>query len=215
MKQNTGVIRFGGIALILSGILFLAQYLFLLPMPSPPLTDAELMAWLQNWRFHLSMADELLFFATLLLIPSIVALYRVLLKVEPIKASLGCGLLAVVIPVHLFLVIILGRLVYPVYELELPPDIYKLVLSIYHGGMHSAALILGAAVIVLCFVIRKSVIGKPVAYLGFMAGVLELVSSYPWLIGTPLMVLCQLFFSAWLVLLGVRMLGRLKEAMGA
>ncbi|MEC0167986.1 hypothetical protein [Paenibacillus graminis] len=148
MKQNIGVIRFGGIALILSGILFLAQYLFLLPMPSPPLTDAELMAWLQNWRFNLSMADDLLFFAALLLIPSIVALYRLLVIVEPVKASLGCGLLAVVIPVHLFLVIILGRLVYPVYGLELSRDIYKLVLSIYHGGIHSVALILGAAAIV-------------------------------------------------------------------
>ncbi|KWX87868.1 hypothetical protein AMQ83_10430 [Paenibacillus riograndensis] len=213
MKQNIGVIRFGGIALILSGILFLAQYLFLLPLPSPPLTDAELMAWLREWRFNLSMADELLFFATLLLIPSIVALYRILVKVEPVKTLLGSGLLAVVIPVHLFLVIILGRLVYPVYDLELPPDIYKLVLSIYYGGMHSAALILGAAAIVSYFVIRKSVLGKPVAYLGFVAGILELVSSYSWLIGTALMVVCQLVFSAWLVLLGLKMLGRSKQSL--
>ncbi|MCE3201632.1 hypothetical protein K3T49_18640 [Paenibacillus sonchi] len=172
------------------------------------------MAWLREWRFNLSMADELLFFATLLLIPSIVAVYRLLVKVEPVKASLGCGLLAVVIPVHLFLVIILGRLVYPVYDLELPPDIYKLVLSIYYGGMHCAALILGAAAIVLCFVVRKSVMGKPVAYLGLVAGILELVSSYSWLIGTALMVVCQLVFSAWLVLLGLRMLGRSKVALG-
>ncbi|MNC07134.1 hypothetical protein D3C76_149870 [compost metagenome] len=215
MKQNIGVIRFGGVSLIISGILFFAQYLFLLPMPSPPLTDAELMIWLRDWRFNLSMADELLFFATLLLIPSIVALYRVLLKVEPIKASLGCGLLAVVIPVHLFLVIILGRLVYPVYELELSPDIYKFALSIYHGGMHSAALILGASTLILSFVIRKSPIDRSVAYVGFVAGILDLVSSYSWLIGTGLMVVCQLFFSAWFVLLGIRLLSRSEEALGS
>ncbi|MNM99205.1 hypothetical protein D3C81_1117560 [compost metagenome] len=103
------VVKFGGITLIISGVLFFAQYLLLLPAGAPPLTDADLMAWVQEWRFNLSMADELLFFATLLLIPSIAALYRLLVKVDKLKTLLGCGLLAVIIPIYVFLDIVLGK----------------------------------------------------------------------------------------------------------
>lgn len=208
------LIKFGGITLILSGILFLVQYLFLLPMPSPPLADEDLMTWLREWKTNIAMADELLFFATLMLIPSIVALYRILVKVDRIKAIFGCGLLAVIIPVNMVLDIVLGRLVYPVYEIELSPDIYKLVFSLYYGGMHLVAIIFSAATIILCFAIRRSVIGKPVAYLGFGVGVLDLIGAYPWLIGTTMVFVCQLFYCAWFVLLGIRMLKTEKAMWG-
>lgn len=206
MKSKIGVIKFGGITLIISGILFFAQYLFVLPMPRPPLADADLMTWLGEWKTNIAMADELLFFATLLLIPSIVALYRILEKVDKVKTLLGCGLLAVVIPMNIFLVIILGRLVYPVYNLELSPDIYKLVLSMYYGGMHCVAIILSIATIILCLVIRKSVIGKPAAILGLVTGIMDLIGAFPWLLGTGVIFASQLLFSAWFVYLGVRML---------
>ena len=214
MKQKIGVIKFGGITLIISGVLFFCQYLFVLPMPSPPLADADLMTWLLEWRFNIAMADELFFFATLFLIPSIVALYRILVKVDKIKTLLGCGLLAVIIPINSFLDIIVGRLVYPVYDIELSPDIYKLVLSIYYGGMHSVAIILSVATIILCFVIRRSVIGKFAANFGFVVGMLDFIGAYPWLIGTAMVFVSQLFFSAWFVILGVRMLGRAEEVEG-
>ncbi|KGE19389.1 hypothetical protein [Paenibacillus wynnii] len=210
--KKIGVIKFGGITLILSGILFFAQYLFVLPMPSPPLSDAELMIWLREWKFNIAMADELLFFATLLLIPSIVALYQILVKVDIVKTWLGCSLLAVVIPINIFLDIILGRLVYPVYDIELSLDIYKLVLSVYYGGMHLVAIVFSAATIILCLVIRKSVIGKPVAYLGFMVGILDLIGAYPWLIGTAMVFVSQLLFAAWFVMLGLSMIrSRVEE----
>ncbi len=75
MKSNIGIVKFGGIAFILSGILFLGVSLFLLPVPSPPLSDTELMNWLKEWKFNISMADELLFFAALMLVPSIARLF--------------------------------------------------------------------------------------------------------------------------------------------
>ncbi|WNS41475.1 hypothetical protein [Paenibacillus sp. MMS20-IR301] len=208
MKSKASVIKFGGISLILAGILFFVQYLFMLPLPSPPLTDTGLMFWLQEWRFNISMADEVLIFAALLLIPSAVALYRVLVKVSPIQTMLGCGLLAVNIPVYLFLVIILGRWVYPVYEIELSPDLYRLVISLYYGGMHCTALILGAATILLSLVTRKSGLGRFTAYLGLTAGIFDFIGSFPWLIGTAVMFTSQLLSAAWFVLLGVQLLGK-------
>lgn len=137
-----------------------------------------------------------------------------MVKVNPVLTMLGCGLLAVNIPVYLFLVIILGRWVYPVYEIELSPDIYRLVISLYYGGMHCAALILGAATILLSLVIRKSVFGKFTAYLGLAAGIFDLIGSFPWLIGTMVMFISQLLAAAWFVILGIRVLSAAKKEEG-
>jgi hypothetical protein len=76
------------------------------------------MLWMDKWKVNSSMVDKLMFFATILLIPSIVALYQLLIHIEKIKTFFGCGLLLVYIPVNLVVAIILGRLVYPVYQIE-------------------------------------------------------------------------------------------------
>jgi hypothetical protein len=204
--------RFSGVAFIVSAVLFAAQVGFALPLLKPPVADAEWVPWLQEWRFSISMADELLFFAPLSLIPGIACLYRVLRKVDQNKALLGCGIWAASIPVYLVMAILLGRLVYPVYAIELSLESYKLLLSLYSGGMHLIALLLGAAAIVLGFAIRKSQLGPSVAYLGWLAGALAIVGSYPWLIGAGATVAIQLLFSAWLALLGVRLLGTRWDA---
>lgn len=206
MNQKTGIIKVGGISLIISGVLFFVQYLFLLPLPTPPGVDSDLMTWLMDWRFNIAMADEVFFFATLLLIPSIAVLYRVLVKVDIIKTLIGCGLQVIIIPINIILDIILGRLVYPVYNIEFSPEIYKLIVSIYYGGMHSVAIILSVATIILSFAIRKSVIGKSTANFGILVGIFDFIGAYPWLIGTTMVFVSQLFFAAWFVILGIRML---------
>lgn len=206
MRRRIRFTRFSGVAFLVSAVLFAAQVGFSLPLLKPPVVDAEWMPWLQEWRFSISMADELLFFAPLSLIPGIVGLYRVLRKEDPNKAVLGCGIWAVSIPVYLVIAILLGRLVYPVYGIELSLESYKLLFSLYSGGMHLIALLLGAAAIVLGFAIRKSQLGPSVAYLGWLTGMLAVVGSYPWLIGSGATVAVQLLFSAWLARLGIRLL---------
>jgi hypothetical protein len=70
------------------------------------------------------------------------------------------------------------------------------------------------ATTILCLVIRKSVLGKSAAYFGFVVGVLDLIGAYPWLIGTVMVLVTQLAFAAWFIFLGMRMLGRMEEAVG-
>ena len=205
MKFKHNGTRLGGIALILSGVLFLAQSLFLLPVPGPPLADADLLSWLADWTLHLAMADELLFFATLCLIPPLLVLYRLLVKTAQIKTLLGCGIIAVILPVNMVIVFILGRFVYPVYGIELAPESYRLLLSLYYGGVHTVALLWSASVILLCFVIRKSRLGKKAAYFGFAAGVMQLAAAYPWLFPSAVWFASQLLLYGWFILLGLRM----------
>lgn len=209
MKHKNSIIKFGGFTLILVGILLLVQYLFDLPIPKPPTGDMELMEWLKNWNFYISMIDEISFFATIFMIPSIAALYHILIKLDKNKTIFGCGILAAAIPLNLFLVIILGRFVYPVYNLELSPDIYKLVISIYYGGMHLVSLMMSIATILLCFVIRKSVLGKFTAYVGFVVGIMDLIGSFPWMISKSLLFVTQVLFACWFVMVGVMILRKL------
>eukprot|EP01114_Cavostelium_apophysatum_P024041 TRINITY_DN9275_c0_g1_i1.p1 TRINITY_DN9275_c0_g1~~TRINITY_DN9275_c0_g1_i1.p1 ORF type:complete len:215 (-),score=18.56 TRINITY_DN9275_c0_g1_i1:67-711(-) len=204
--SEVDVVEFGGWALLLSGILFSVQFAFVQFVPDPPLADANWPAWLAEWRFNLSMADELLFFATLLLVPAVFALYRSLSAIAPIQALLGCGLLSAVVPVHLLLVVVLGRLVYPVYGIELSTDAHKLVFSLYVGGQHMAFLILSIATLFLSLAIRKSALGKPAAYLGFVSAVLDIIGSFPWLVGSGVAFVSQIFFAGWLIILGVTLL---------
>ncbi len=205
MKQKLGLIKLGGITLILFGVLVFIEALFLLPIATPPVNNTDFMLWLDKWIINLSMVDELIFFATILLIPSIVGLYQILVKIEKIKTIFGCGLLFVYIPVNLVVAIILGRLVYPVYGIEASPEIYKFVLSMYYGGMHMAALILCTAIILLSFVIRKSSIGKGVAYLGYASGIMNLLGAFPWLLTNEIVFLIQLLCTTWFVVLGIQM----------
>ena len=52
-----------------------------------------------------------------------------------------------------------------------------------------AALILSIATILLSFVIRKSSIGKFVAYLGFATGIMDLLGAFPWFLTNTLVFL--------------------------
>jgi len=211
MKKSTSFSTFGGIALIVSGILFLAQSLFLLPVPGLPLADSDLLSWLQDWKLHFAVADELLFFATLGVIPSVIVLYRLLAKTAQAQTLLACGIMAIILPVNMVIVVILGRLVYPVYGIELAAESYRLLLSLYYGGVHTVALLWSAAVILICFAIRKSPLGKTAAYFGFAAGILQLVGAYPWLFDNVTIFVSQLMLCVWFVMLGIRMIGRRLE----
>jgi hypothetical protein len=169
-----------------------------------------LIAWLDKWKFNISMADEVLLFAALFLIPAIFSLYQLLVQADKVKAIMVCGLLASSIPTFIFLDIILGRLVYPVYNLDLSADIYKLVLSIYYGGMHLVAIVFSIATLLSSLVIRKSEHGKAIAYFGFVVVIADLISAFPWITGSVIAFICQLLFSAWFVLLGVRIIASAK-----
>ncbi|MEJ8303577.1 hypothetical protein [Saccharibacillus sacchari] len=205
-ESYSPVVRFGSFALIVSGILFIALSAFLLPVPSPPVMNAEWAGWLERWRFNLSMADELMFFAPMALIPAVFALHRVLAKNAPVSALLGCGILALVVPNYLLCAIALGRLVYPVYGIAISTDMLKLMFSLYAGSQHMTLLVLCAATVCLSLAIWRSPLGRLTAILGFVAAALDLVASYPWLIGNAAMFVTQLFHALWWIWLGVRLL---------
>jgi hypothetical protein len=103
--------KFGGGALVASGILFVVLDFRAGP---PPSNGAEILLWRDSQELVLDFVSEFLFFATVLLVPGTVALYQSLVEVDRTKAATGCGIIAATIPVVAVILIVHGRLVYPV-----------------------------------------------------------------------------------------------------
>lgn len=201
-----GLYKFGGVAFIVSGLLFLSRELLELMAGPPPSNGVEILAWTASQEFVLAIANEVLFFAVVSLVPAVIALYHSLASLDRAKAATGCGIMAVVIPVMAVLDIVHGRLVYPVYGIRIgTPDVAEFAVSIVYGGLHAVGILLGIATIVLSLAMKRGVYGKRIAYLGFATGVLDIIGAYPYAIGPILTLVCQVFFAAWFVAVGSKL----------
>jgi hypothetical protein len=202
-----GLYKFGGAAFIASGILFLLRDILDLVAGPPPSGGQEILAWIGSGDFVLAMANEILFVAAVSLVPAVIALYHSLAPIDKVKASVGCGILAMVIPVIAVLDIVHGRLVFPVYGIRVStPMAAELVVGLFYGGLHATLILLGVATFILSLAMRRGIYGKPIAYLGMITAILDVVASYSYAIGPMLTLVCQVFFAAWFVAVGWRLI---------
>lgn len=201
-----GLYKFGGMAFIISGTLFLSKSLLDLMAGPPPSSGMEILAWVESGKLVLSLVSEVLFFAGMALIPAVIALYHSLASTDRVKAATGSGIIAATIPVIVMLLIVHGRLVYPVYGIRVSsPAVAEYVVAVFYGGLHAVGLMLGIATVVLSLAMMRGVYGKGIAYLGFATGVLDIIGAYPYAIGPVLTLVCQLFFVAWFVAVGSKL----------
>ena len=204
--ERKGLYKLGGAAFIISGILFLSRDVLELTAGPPPSTGVQILAWVQAEKLALSFVNEVLFFAALTLVPAVIALYRSLAGTTPVKAATGCGIMAAAIPVVAVLLIVHGRLVYPVYGIRVDsPAVAEFVVAVFYGGMHAVYLILATATLVLSVAMTRGAYGRPVAYLGFATSVLDIAGSYPDAIGVGPTFVCRVFFAAWFVAVGSKL----------
>jgi hypothetical protein len=140
------------------------------------------------------------------LVPAVIALYYSLAATDRVKAIVGCGIIAVVIPIIDVLLIVHGRLVYPVFGIRVnTPPIAEFVVAVYYGGLHAIGLLLGIATIVLSLAMKRGVYGRNIAYLGFAAGIFDIIGAYPDTIGPILVLVSQVLFAAWFIAVGSKL----------
>ena len=201
--DSKGISKLGGVAFIVSGALFFAHYVLEVMSGPPPSTGAEIVAWVDANRFVLSLVSEVLFFATISLVPAVIALYLRLASVERRLSATGCGIIAVVVPVLAVLLIVHGRLVYPVYGLQVrDPVLAEFVIALFYGGLHAVGLLMAVATFVLSLAMRRAPFRGPVVALGYATAVGDVVGAYPDLINPVVLFACQLLFSSWFVAVG-------------
>ena len=195
--------KFGGGTLLASGILFVVLAFLDFRAGPPPSNGAAILLWRDSQALVLDFVSEFLFFATVLLIPGTVALYQSLVDVDRTKVATGCGIIAATIPVMAVMLIVHGRLVYPIYGMRIDtPDAAALVVMVFYGGVHAIYLLLAVATIVLSLAMKRGAYAKWIAYFGFATAALDIVGSYPWAIGPVLTFVCELSFAGWFVAVG-------------
>lgn len=211
-RELTRPYRFGGGALLASGILFVVLAFLDFRAGPPPSSGAEILLWRDSQALVLDFVSELLFFATVLLIPGTVALYQSLVDVDRTKAATGCGIIAATIPVMAVMLIVHGRLVYPIYGMRIDtPEAAALVVMVFYGGLHAIYLLLAVATIVLSLAMTRAAYAKWIAYFGFATAALDIIGSYPWAIGPVLTLACRLSFAGWFVAAGSQLF-RMRSA---
>ncbi len=211
-RELTRPYKFGGGALVASGILFVMLAFLDFRAGPPPSNGAEILLWRDSQALVLDFVSEFLFLATVLLVPGSVALYQSLVDVDRTKAATGCGIIAATIPVMAVMLIVHGRLVYPIYGIRIDtPEAAALVVMVFYGGVHAIYLLLAVATIVLSLAMKRGAFGKWIAYFGFATAALDIIGSYPWVIGPVLTLVCELSFGGWFVAAGSQLF-RMRSA---
>ena len=202
-RELTRPYKFGGAALVASGILFVVLAFLDFRAGPPPSNGAEILLWRDSQALVLDFVSEFLFLATVLLVPGTVAVYQSLVDVDGTKAATGCGIIAATIPVMTVMLIVHGRLVYPIYGMRIDtPEAAALVIMVFYGGLHAIYLLLAVATIVLSLAMKRGAYPKWIAYFGFVTAAFDIIGSYPWAIGPVLTFVCELSFAGWFVAVG-------------
>ena len=143
------------------------------------------------------------------MVPAVAAPYQSLADVDRAKAVIGCGLMATVGPILMGLLIVHGRLVYPVFGIRVDtPEIAAFAVALFYGGLHAVSLLMGIATFVVSLAMKQGGCGKPVVYLGVVTAVADVAGAYPDAIGPVLTLLSQVVFTAWFLAVGAQLYRR-------
>ncbi len=204
-----------GTALMAAGAALAAKALFDFAAGEPPSSGTEILGWLRDEQAALSMSDELLVIAAVLMIPGLRGLRRSLRNAPHRGAPTGLAIIVATIPAMIVVSIFGGRLVFPVFDIELTDaDTAKLATGLYFGGQHATLLILGVGTAALSLAMRDTPYGRTVVALGLLTAGADIAGSYPDVIGTRLTLLTALLLGAWALAVGARLFHRTEVREG-
>ncbi|NOU33380.1 MAG: DUF4386 family protein [Polyangiaceae bacterium] len=176
----------------------------------PPSRGAEILIWANDHRHTLMLFSEALCFAMAFMVPAFAALHRVLSPSRPQRATSGCGLVALAMSVLAVTVVVQGRLVYPVFDIQAhSADQAELVVAITYGAFHLVALLMAVATVLLASALWETARG--VGILGMLAAACDVVAGYPDHVGPKITFACGAVFAAWFAAVGVWLLRRRSE----
>ena len=205
--EPDGITRLGAIALFVAAALWLGKSGLDWISGPPPSTGSEILRWRDAQELPLGLTNELLFFAVAALVPGLNALYRALVRRHPKRAVVGCGVLALALPIVTVALVVHGRLVYPVFGIRAStPETAELLVALYFGAMHAAALLFAGGAFVVSAALRGS--SRLVAVLGVAAGLANVAGGYPDHIGPIASLACGVVAAVWWIGLGAWLLGR-------
>ncbi|TMR87937.1 hypothetical protein [Nonomuraea basaltis] len=183
------------------GALLTAVALLLLSLlPSAPSEAIAMTAWVQRGHSLLLWSDELLFFAVICWGAGAQGLFGARKAGPSVRINVGVTALAAALVALVVLLLAVGRLVYPVFEIQLSAEVLALVVSSTFGALHLAFLGFAVAAVALSWSTRAGLIGRAV---GIFAAASFIVGSFPWLTPNWWNSLVAVLVAAWGVFLAL------------
>jgi len=165
--------------LMAGGALATALALLLLSfLPAVPADRLALAAWVEQGRPLLTWSDELLFVAVLCWGAGAGGFFGARTAGRSAGAALGATALAAGLVALLVLLLAVGRLIYPVFGIDLTPAAVALVVSGAFGAVHLAFLGFAVSAVALTWSTRAGLLGRAV---GIAAAAVFLAGSFPWM----------------------------------
>ncbi|BDA78977.1 hypothetical protein LPTSP3_g19070 [Leptospira kobayashii] len=209
--MNDKIYKFGAISFIFSGFLFLSYFILSNLVPVAPSDKLLLNDWIEEWKFFIQMMDELLIFATVFLMPSIYVIARILnANHSPLALIASFIFMFLIVPIFILIDLLVGRLVYPVFNYQMSNDIILFILSLSVGSMHCISLLLSISIFLFTLSFRNQYHDIFLIIIGVLTSICQIVGAYPWLINSKLNLICQLSFPIWLIYIGILLLIKKK-----
>ncbi|WP_167001379.1 hypothetical protein [Mumia sp. ZJ430] len=165
-------------------------------------------AWVERGNSLLSWSGELLFFAVICWGAGARGLFAALNAGPSVRTNVGVTALATAFVALVVLLLTVGRLVYPVFEIQLSVEVLALVVSSMYGALHLAFLGFAVAAVALGWSTRAGLGGRAV---GIVAAVAFVVGSFPWLTPSWWSSLVAVLIAAWGVFLALATETRTKN----
>ncbi|TNC21993.1 hypothetical protein, partial [Mumia zhuanghuii] len=180
-RRHRGAVAFAW--LWIAGALLASMALALLAtVPALPTTADAVALWVDDARFQLTWAGELLFFATIAWGVGAAGAFAARGSGSPLRRTTALVALGVALIAFVVVLLALGRLVYPVVDIELAAETIVLLESVVIGAVHLALLALGVVAFTLPVPTRSTAARRAIVALGVTLGVLFVAGSYPWLL---------------------------------
>ncbi|SCL50959.1 hypothetical protein GA0070603_1101 [Micromonospora chersina] len=180
--------------MIVGALLTAAALLLLSLLPGPPAEAVAMTAWVEHGRSLLLWSNELLFFAVICWGAGARGLFSAGLAGPSARIDVGGTALTVALVALVVVLLAVGRLVYPVFEIDLSTEVVALVVSSTFGALHLAFLGFAVAAVTLSWSTRAGLIGRAV---GIVAAAAFVVGSFPWLTPNWWNSLVPVLVAAW------------------
>jgi hypothetical protein len=194
--------------MIVGALLTAIALLLLSLLPSVPSEAVAMTAWVERGHSLLSWSDELLFFAVICLGVGARGLFGANQAAPSVRINVGVTALATALVALVVLLLAVGRLVYPVFEIQLSAEVLALVVSSMFGALHLAFLGFAVAAVALSWSTRARLIGRAV---GIFAAASFIVGSFPWLVPNWCNSLIAVLVAVWGVFLAHATAGRAEN----
>lgn len=201
-NPTISLFRFGAVGLFLAAALLGAWATCAALAGHPPTDSGALVTWAGEHKFAIALSNEFLFFMPFALIPGLATLALLLWRGQPTLTMIGGSALAGQIVMLMTICVSLGRLVYPVFGIELGGDALVYAVSAYYGGLHAADLMAAVYAGALGFALYRSGRGIGLLLLSLLVAVAEVAVSYPWLFSPWASAALRLPLAAWWVWVG-------------